>query len=149
MDSSEETRSRALSRRRLLRWLGFSAIGAGIVLSAPGLASAAFQVRKEGKSAAAPSTSIATSTGSVDASPSMVKAMYFQMPQAVGTKEEYFVLKNPAYLGDLLGKVVEAHPLLSTMLPGMMTLVDGVPASPSTALRDGDEVDFIPAVAGG
>lgn len=78
-----------------------------------------------------------------------VKAMYFQMPQVVSTREEYFVLQSPAYFSDLLNGVLGKHPSLSAMMPSMMILIDGVRTLPDIALRDGDEVDFIPAVAGG
>ncbi|MGH9919873.1 MAG: MoaD/ThiS family protein [Nitrososphaerales archaeon] len=75
--------------------------------------------------------------------------MYFQMPLVVGVSEEYFVLTSPAYFRDLQTSVLEEHPALSRMMPTMMILIDGVPAQPSTQLRNGDEVDFIPAIAGG
>lgn len=71
------------------------------------------------------------------------------MPLAVGVKEEYFVLQTPAYFSDLLAQVTQKHPTMSPMIPTMMILIDGVPASKSASLRNGDEVDFIPAVAGG
>jgi len=35
------------------------------------------------------------------------------------------------------------------MLPTMMVMIDGVLAQPGSPLSDGDEVDFIPAMAGG
>ena len=75
--------------------------------------------------------------------------MYFQMPLVVDTREEYFVLQNPAYFRDLLADVLQKHPALSPMTSSMLILIDGVHAQPSTVLRDGDEVDLIPAVAGG
>jgi len=81
-----------------------------------------------------------------------VKVTYFQMPLLVGgtsLAEEYFTLPSPAYLRDLLSSVQEAHPPFGAMLPTMTILVDGTASPPSTPLKDGDEVDFIPAYAGG
>jgi molybdopterin converting factor small subunit len=71
------------------------------------------------------------------------------MRQTISVTEESFVLKSPAYCRDLLSSVLEAHPLLSTMMPTMTVLVDGLLAQPSMSLNDGDEVDFLPAVVGG
>ena len=75
--------------------------------------------------------------------------MYFQMPLVVSSSEEYFTLQTPAVYSDLLTAVLQEHPAISPMLPSMMILIDGVPAQPGSSLRNGDEVDFIPAVAGG
>lgn len=148
-----------MSRRRLLRAaLLFSAVGAAVVLGANGLARAA--PSSESGAGGAPtgsppvsSTAPAAAHSDVGSSASgsslRVKAMYFQMPQTINTKEEYFMLQSPARLGDLLSNVVAEHPRVSSMIPTMMLLVDGVPGQPSTPLRDGDEVDFIPAIAGG
>jgi molybdopterin converting factor small subunit len=62
---------------------------------------------------------------------------------------EYFTLPAQARYSDLLVGVVEEHPAISAMIPSMMVLIDGVPAKATSSLSDGDEVDFIPAVAGG
>ena len=63
---------------------------------------------------------------------------------------EYFVLQNPAYLRDLLDVVLLRHPSISPqMIASMLILIDGAPAKTGAALEDGDEVDFIPLVAGG
>lgn len=79
-----------------------------------------------------------------------VKVVYFGMPLAVAnTKEEYFVLQSPAYFRDLLGEVEQRHPIISTMVPTMIISVNGVPGEPSTVLKEGDEVDLVPATAGG
>jgi len=78
-----------------------------------------------------------------------VKVMYFQMPLVLNAREEYFVLQSPAYFRDLLANILQEHPALSPMTSSMLILVDGVHAQPTTVLRDGDEVDLIPAVAGG
>lgn len=107
-------------------------------------------------SVASASSTAVSSSSSVE-SPSVstvrVKVVYFQMPQYVDVQQEYFVLQAPANLGDLLGDITDKHPSLSSVMPTMMILVDGVSslasASPGTSLKDGDEVDFIPLMAGG
>lgn len=78
-----------------------------------------------------------------------VKVMYFQMPLVVSSSEEHFVLQSPAYFRDLMTEILEEHPALSPMIPTMMIMIDGLPARGETALMDGDEVDFIPTIAGG
>lgn len=124
-----------------------SAVGGGIILLGGALRSGA------GAAATSKTTLQALpGRGSSDTSPASlrVKVMYFQMQQTVNNlAEEHFVLQSPAYFRELLNSVVESHPLLSTMIPTMMKLVDGVPAQPDTPLKDGDEVDLIPAIAGG
>jgi molybdopterin converting factor small subunit len=66
-----------------------------------------------------------------------------------GVTQEYFVLPTPATYGGLLNAVVAAHPALASMMSSMMVLVDGLVAKSDTPLQNGDEVDFIPAMAGG
>jgi molybdopterin converting factor small subunit len=79
-----------------------------------------------------------------------VKVVYFGMPQTVtSSKEEYFTLQSPAYFRDILSEVAEKHPLISTMIPTMIISVDGVPRQPSRALKDGGEIEVVPAIAGG
>ena len=155
-----------ISRRRLLKSaLLFSAVGAGVVLfGAAGRAAAGEATPSKNRQSSLPSGLSETTTSSASSTPQAspaapaatasgssvrVKASYFQMPLAVGVKEEYFVLQTPAYFSDLLAQVTEKHPIMSPMIPTMMILIDGVPASKSSLLRSGDEVDFIPAVAGG
>ena len=140
-DDPEDPRT---SRRQLLKAAllmgavgGLVVLGVGARPTAEGSASRAEQTVS--KPAEAPSG------GSVK-----VKVMYFQMPRnVVDASEEHFVLQSPAYFRDLKSLVVSEHPLLLPMFPTMLNLVSGVPATPTTELNDGDEVDFIPAVAGG
>jgi hypothetical protein len=169
---SPETQSGNVTRRQLLRLVVISVVGAGIVLGMRGMAAGGSRtqrvdsdVENAGVSSTVASTSpIAVSSPSaspetsapdtVGAQPSSsqeikVKAVYFQMPLVIGTKEDYFTLPVPAHYADLLAVVVEKHAAISPMMPSMLVLIDGVPAAPATLLRDGDEVDFIPAVAGG
>ncbi len=155
-----------ISRRRLLKSaLLFSAVGAGIVLLG-GAARASPSAEPSSKSLLQPSlpggsaestssvssqlqTSSAALTGTSSGSSVRVKASYFQMPQIVDVNQEYFVLQAPAYFSNLLAQVTERHPPMAPMIPTMMILIDGVPASKNAPLRDTDEVDFIPAIAGG
>lgn len=81
--------------------------------------------------------------------PIRVKVVYFQMPRLVENHQEYFVLQSPAYFAELLQDVTNKHPALAGMTPSMMILIDGSVAKASTPLSDGDEIDFIPAFAGG
>jgi molybdopterin converting factor small subunit len=79
-----------------------------------------------------------------------IKVAYLLMAQYIDTTEEYFALQTPATLSALLGAVSEKHPILSTMIPSMQILLDGIPTVQfNAALKDGDEVDFVPIVAGG
>jgi molybdopterin converting factor small subunit len=79
-----------------------------------------------------------------------IKVKYFQMSSTLpGVSQEYYVLQNPATFGELLDAVIESHPILSGMRPNMLILLDGEVAENDTVLRDGDEIDFIPAIAGG
>ncbi len=157
---SSGAEGKKVSRRELLRLLALSAIGAGIVVGAPRLAGAALPARKADPRSSPGAASAAAAIGSTSSTPATyqgvssspenrVKVMYFQMSGLLAIKEEYFVLQRPAYYRDLLADVLEKHPVLSPRMQSMMVLVDGVLAQPGTALRDGDEVDFIPTVAGG
>jgi len=158
---STETKSGKMTRRRLLRLLVLSAVGCGIVPSASSLVGATLAVRGEqdsgktsdsssgDKSRTAPAANDTGGPSSSSSQETTVKVMYFQMPLVVSAKEEYFVLQNPAYFRDLRTDILEKHPALSRMMPSMMVLIDGLPAQAGTALKDGDEVDIIPAFAGG
>ena len=71
------------------------------------------------------------------------------MAEYVSTSSEYFVLENPATLRDLLNNVAERHPSIKMMMANMWILVNGTPAKLNDPLKDGEEVDLIPLVAGG
>lgn len=142
----------------MLRLVAFSAVGAGIVLGARGLVGSAFPqpAANTSTSTSSSSASLTTTTGVPSGSQSSsssqqikVKVMYFQMPLVVGNSEEHFEMQSPAQFSGLLPQVLAKHPALQPMLPTMMILIDGVLAQPETALEDGDEVDFIPTIAGG
>jgi len=158
---------RRISRRRLLKSaLVLSAIGGAMIILGGTTRSAAKATQPSTASRQTPSvtessavpaqspvqnlqTSSASAPNDVASASVKVKVMYFQMPLTVSVSEEYFVLPGPAYFRDLLSNVLEKHPALSPMIPTMMILIDGVPAAPGAALENGDEVDFIPAIAGG
>ena len=78
-----------------------------------------------------------------------VKVIYSQMAEYVSTSSEYFVLENPATLRDLLNNVAVRHPSIKMMITNMWILVNGTPAKLNDPLKDGEEVDLIPLVAGG
>jgi len=127
-----------------------SAVGAGIILGVDGVVGAA-PPASDGENTTE-AHSLAPSSGAPVASGDSltVKVVYLGMPQTVtNTKEEYFVLKSPAYFRDLLSDVVQKHPLISIMIPTMIISVDGFVGQPNTALKDGDEVNLVPATAGG
>ena len=144
-----------MTRRQLLRLIALSAAGAGAVLGARGLVGAAFPAPASTAVTSTTSSSSASSTpaGAQSSLSSLqeikVKVMYFQMPLVVSSSEEHFVLQSPAYFRDLMTEILEEHPALSPMIPTMMIMIDGLPAKGETALMDGDEVDFIPTIAGG
>jgi len=71
------------------------------------------------------------------------------MAQYIKTSDEFIVLQNPTTLQDLLNSVTERHPSVAAMMMSMWILINGVPAKPTAPLKDGDEVDLIPLVAGG
>ncbi len=141
--------TRRKTRRRLLKTaLLLSAVGGGIVVlgGASGLVAGASPPSR----AAVQTATQSAGSSAVSGAPVRVKVMYFQMRQTIpDITEERFTLESPAYFGDVLKSVVEKHPVLSKMMPTMMTLVDGTPGRPGTLLKDGDEVDLIPAIAGG
>ena len=127
------------SRRGFLRWAIPAAIGSGLFLAAGITLSNLLQ-----------SSRSTSSTGSTDNSFIEIKVAYLLMAQYINATDEYFALQSPATLSTLLSAVSEKHPILSTMIPSMQILLDGIPTVQfNAALKDGDEVDFIPVVAGG
>jgi len=127
--------SEGKSRRELIRMMVLSAVGIGM---AAATSIPLFEIK--------PVSGKATASQSV---PITVKVVYFQMPQLVENHQEYFVLQSPAIFGELLEQVTRAHPVLASMTQSMMILVNGSVAKSNTPLNGGDEVDFIPAFAGG
>ena len=139
------------SRRRLLRLVAVVAAGSGIALLGSGLL---FNSRTApgGPDRTAPPTLAANAglTAEGAASYSRIKVKYFQMASTLpGIREEFFTLRSPARFSELLAEVVDRHPVLLGMVPNMLVLIDGLVAKADSPLNDGDEVDFIPATAGG
>lgn len=139
------------SRRKALKVLSAIAIGGCIVFLGSGLLPAS----RSGLTGQTQSKAYASAASTVSARGNQakylrVKVRYFQMSSTLpGISEEYFVLPDPANYGDLLHTVTAAHPVLATMLPSMLILVDGVVAKGEMQMRDGDEADFIPVMSGG
>jgi len=127
------------SRRGFLRWAIHATIGSGLFLAAGITLGDLLQSSRSTRS-----------TGSTDNSFIEIKVAYLLMAQYINATDEYFALQSPATLSALLSAVSEKHPILSTMIPSMQILLDGIPTVQfNAALKDGDEVDFIPVVAGG
>ena len=127
----------------------FSAIGTGIFLAGDGLTKVA-SINHSDESAGKASVSLLTGEiSNVGASFLSVKVVYVQMAQYISTSDEYFVLQSPATLRGLLNNIAERHSSLTTMMANMWVLINGAPAKLSAPLKDGDEVDLVPLVAGG
>ena len=145
------------SRRRMLKWMAFAVVGAGVALLGSGSLSRTSTPGTSGSNTGSTNSTSLFSSSSAAVSPVtstiVVKVMYFQMLQYVDTKQEYFVLQSPAQLGTLLYDVTSRHPSLAPWISSMIILVDGVAAlasaPASTPLKDGSEVDLIPSIAGG
>jgi len=136
------------SRRRFLRWVFFGAIGIAVPLAGESLAKVAFTVSPAAVGMQTPSA-IFTTEGT-EATFLRIKVEYFQMGQYVNLSEEYFSIQSPASVRDLATAVMMRHPSISSqMMNTMLILVNGTPAKASTSLKDNDEVDLIPLVAGG
>jgi molybdopterin converting factor small subunit len=133
-------------RRRILRSaLLFSAVGAGVLLGLEGWSKAGALALVGGRAPTSSSGARVASGGSLT-----VSVAYYGMPREIASaKQESFTLESPAYVRDLLARVVQLHPFISAMIPTMIVSVDGNPGVPGTPLRDGDEVTLVPAVVGG
>jgi molybdopterin converting factor small subunit len=156
LTSASGSNGERLSRRRMLRLMAVSAIGAGAVIGAGALLLPPPDKKVSGSAVKFPATvtvpiapSVAASAFMPSSSPTAVKVTYFQMPTVVSEPVEHYVLQAPAHYSDLLGVVLVKHPSLAAMMPNMMVLVNGTVPQPSTVLANGDEVDFVPAIAGG
>ena len=136
------------TRRHFLKCALFSAIG--LILAAEGVTRFNSTSRAEESSGTISPQSFLTG-GMVSPSVSFlsVKVVYLQMAQYVELRDEYFVLQSTVTLKDLLVDVAKRHPSLATMMTSMWILVNGTPARSTTPLKDGDEVDLVPLVAGG
>ena len=136
------------SRRRALKAMAVVVVGGCAALLGSGLISLP---RPEiGSQDQAESHSSVTGTGNGQTAHARIKVRYFQMSSTLpGVTEEYFDLPSPAVYGQLRAAVIASHPVLASMVPNMLVLVDGVVAKSDTPLQDGDEVDLVPTMAGG
>jgi len=138
------------SRRRFLRCLTFSAIGAGLFLAGDGLTEVvSISHSEESAGRVSLSTPLRGEISNVGVTFLSVKVVYLQMAQYISTGDEYFVLQSPATLRNLLNNIAERHPSLTMMMTNMWILINGAPSNPNASLKDGDEVDLVPLVAGG
>jgi len=139
------------SRRRALKAIAFVAVGGCVAFLASGLLSLPGADSGSQKEVAASESQVSTQ-GSANGQSgyTRVKVRYFEMSAPLpGLTQEYFVLQSPATYSGLQNAVVAAHPALASMMSSMLVLVDGLIATSDTPLQDGDEVDFVPAIAGG
>ena len=140
------------SRRRLVKGLAVAAAGGGIVLlfGSNFVLNAKQTPAGTGLVRASASAGSDKSTAEVQTTFSRIKVRYIQMSDVIsGVDQEYYVLPNPANFNQLLTVVCSAHPILSGMMPNMVVLVDGLAAKTDSRLKDGDEVDIFPMMAGG
>jgi hypothetical protein len=137
-------------RRQVLRWLALVSLGGGITALGLGalLRTDASADAEEPRTASTKPTPVETVVNGQQ-STMRIKVVYFQMPQAVSVGQEYFDLQSPARVSDLMRAATQRHPALSEMAGQMLILVEGVPASGTTGLENGDEVDLIPTLVGG
>jgi len=144
--SGKEGEGEKISRRRMLRNIGFAVLGAAVVLGAGGLVERAQAGGKQGAPAA---TQNSTGPGGVaQGSMITVTADYLLMPSFPATQDS-FVIQSPAHYSDVLPQILARRPQLEPMMPTMMVFIDGYPAKPATVLHNGDEIDFIPVMVGG
>ena len=117
-------------------------VGAGVLLASNGLAGKELLM----KNAAGLSASEGANSR---ASLVSVKVYYTMMAQYTDLSEEDFVLQSPATIQDLFSTCILRHPWIAQMAGTMLILLDGMPSTPATSLKDGDTVQFIPMSAGG
>jgi molybdopterin converting factor small subunit len=139
------------SRRHLLRLVVVGAAGGGVALLGLGALFGSKSALAVPSQAATPTTTPAAEGATNGLAASVrIKVKYFQMASALpDARKEYYNLRSPATFSQLRADMVDEHPVLAGMLPNMLILVNGVVATADTPLSDGDEVDFIPAIAGG
>jgi molybdopterin converting factor subunit 1 len=79
-----------------------------------------------------------------------VKVKFFALyRELVGTRETEMDLSPDATALDLWNSFADRHPQLGPNLPHTRFAVNGEYASADRALKEGDEVVFIPPVSGG
>ena len=79
-----------------------------------------------------------------------VKVLFFaSCRDLVGAREQQVALSSGATVGDLIAEIASEHARFVEMAPSLMVSVNQEYMDRSTALKDGDEVAFIPPVSGG
>lgn len=79
-----------------------------------------------------------------------VKLLLFaQFREALGGKERTLEIKPGATPRDVLGRIADANPRLAGLKGVVRFLVNGEFVSGDEPLGDGDELAFVPPVAGG
>lgn len=79
-----------------------------------------------------------------------VKVRYFgPAHEATGNTEEFVLLSNPAFLEDLTNEVLKNHEDLQKMRSTMKVAVNSEIVEANVELSHGDEIAFLPPVAGG
>jgi molybdopterin converting factor small subunit len=79
-----------------------------------------------------------------------VKVLYFaNIKEVAGTREEEFIISNPASSDLLLRRIQEMHPCISDLLKTMTISVNCRVILDNVLLKDADEVALLPPVAGG
>ena len=135
------------SRRAFLQLAGSIAVGLGVLLVSDGLVDS--EVIKSHAENLAASLVLPSAATDSRASLITVKVYYTMMAEYTDLSEEDFVLQSPAILQDLMNTCDVRHPSMAQMIDSMLILLNGVSSRPSSALRDGDTVQFIPIMAGG
>lgn len=79
-----------------------------------------------------------------------VNVAYFaQARELAGTKEDEFVLNDPADMNHLLSEIMNAHPKLQGIRDVLSSLVNGRAVWENVSLNHGDRVTLFPPVGGG
>lgn len=79
-----------------------------------------------------------------------VRVLYFaQARELAGTKEDEFVLADPARFEHLFSQVMNAHPGLLEIRKIIQPLLNGRAVPENAELKDGDRVALLPPVGGG
>ena len=72
-----------------------------------------------------------------------------QTREVAGTKEDEFLLNEPARVEHAFSQAVSVHPELAKMKEIIRTLLNGQWAAENVELKNGDRVALLPPVGGG
>ena len=79
-----------------------------------------------------------------------IRVLYFAtLRDMVGEQEERVEVPEGATVADLVAEIVGAYPRFREMEPSLMISVNQEYSERGTALKEGDEVAFIPPISGG